>query len=198
MMRHFIPKAAFLLLLLVMAFPTLAQVSTNVEALKQISKEQEKTFKEQQKRVKQYAKENNVEIRREFESGTVIELVDVVDGQPIYYKTDNLGAAITTRANQLWQGGSVGVIIEGEGYSKVGIWDGGAVRRTHQEFNNTGTQRVAQTDNASSQSAHATHVAGTIVAGGVNANAKGMAHKATLKAYDWNSVESEIDRKSVV
>ena len=42
-MRHFIPKAAFLLLLLVMAFPTLAQVSTNVEALKQISKEQEKT-----------------------------------------------------------------------------------------------------------------------------------------------------------
>lgn len=192
MMRHFIPKAAFLLLLLVMAFPTLAQVSTNVEALKQISNEQEKTFKEQQKRVKQYAKENNVEIRREFESGTVIELVDVVDGQPIYYKTDNLGAAITTRANQLWQGGSVGVIIEGEGYSKVGIWDGGAVRRTHQEFNNTGTQRVAQTDNASSQSAHATHVAGTIVAGGVNANAKGMAHKATLKAYDWNSVESEM------
>lgn len=191
-MKYFYQKALILILGLLFAAPTFAQRETNSEALLTLSKEQEKEWKQKEKRVKRYARLHNIEIRQEFPDGKVIELIDVIDGQPIYYKTDNIGAAITTRANQLWEGGSVGVVVEGEGYSNVGIWDGGAVRRTHQEFNNTGVQRVTQPDNAGSQSAHATHVAGTIVAGGVNANAKGMAPKAQLKAYDWNSVESEM------
>lgn len=191
-MKYLLHKMVLALLLLVMVMPSMAQVETNVNALKKIAREQEKEWKQKKQRVEAYVRANNIEARQEFADGTIIELVDVVDGQPIYYKTDNAGAAITTRANQLWQGGSVGVVIEGEGYNKVGIWDGGAVRKTHQEFNNTGTQRVTQPDNVTSQSAHSTHVAGTIVAGGVNANAKGMAHKGQLKAYDWNSVETEM------
>ncbi|PKP49940.1 MAG: hypothetical protein CVT92_14830 [Bacteroidetes bacterium HGW-Bacteroidetes-1] len=191
-MKHLFKKAFVLFCVVVLALPSFSQVSTNVEALNQISREQEKEWRQMQKRVKQYARQNQIEIRQEYPDGTIVELIDVIDGQPIFYKTDNLGAAITTRANRLWQGGTIGVVVEGEGYSKVGIWDGGAVRRTHQEFNNTGVQRVTQVDNATSQSAHSTHVAGTIIAGGVNANAKGMAHKATLKAYDWTSVESEM------
>lgn len=196
MMKYTLFKASVMLLALWMALPSFAQVETNVQELKAIAREQQKEWKQKEKRVQAFAKANNMEIRQIFDDGTIIELVDVVDGQPVYYKTDNAGAAITTRANQLWQGGSVGVVIEGEGYNKVGIWDGGAVRRTHQEFNNTGTQRVTQPDNATSQSAHATHVAGTIVSGGVNANAKGMAHKGQLKAYDWNSVETEMSTAS--
>ena len=191
-MKYLLHKMVLGLLLIVMVLPSMAQVETNVNALKKIAREQEKEWKQKNQRVEAYVRANNVEARQEFADGTIIELVDVVDGQPVYYKTDNAGAAITTRANQLWQGGSVGVVIEGEGYNKVGIWDGGAVRKTHQEFNNTGTQRVTQPDNVTSQSAHSTHVAGTIVAGGVNANAKGMAHKGQLKAYDWNSVETEM------
>lgn len=191
-MKYLLHKMVLGLLLIVMVLPSMAQVETNVNALKKIAREQEKEWKQKKQRVEAYVRANNVEARQEFADGTIIELVDVVDGQPVYYKTDNAGAAITTRANQLWQGGSVGVVIEGEGYNKVGIWDGGAVRKTHQEFNNTGTQRVTQPDNVTSQSAHSTHVAGTIVAGGVNANAKGMAHKGQLKAYDWNSVETEM------
>lgn len=191
-MKYLLHKMVLALLLLEMVMPSMAQVETNVNALKKIAREQEKEWKQKKQRVEAYVRANNIEARQEFADGTIIELVDVVDGQPIYYKTDNAGAAITTRANQLWQGGSVGVVIEGEGYNKVGIWDGGAVRKTHQEFNNTGTQRVTQPDNVTSQSAHSTHVAGTIVAGGVNANAKGMAHKGQLKAYDWNSVETEM------
>lgn len=191
-MKYIFQRTWVFIVAMLIAAPAFTQIETNSEALKKLANEQEKEWKQKQKRVRQYARLNNVEIRQEFESGTIIEMVDVVDGQPIYYKTDNLGAAITTRANQLWEGGSVGVVVEGQGYSKVGIWDGGAVRRTHQEFNNTGVQRVTQPDNASSQSSHATHVAGTIVAGGVNANAKGMAFRGELKAYDWNSVESEM------
>lgn len=192
-MMNYLLRLFFVAALMVATvLPALAQRDTDVEALKKFAREQEREWKQKEKRAKAYARANNIEIRQEFPDGTVIQLIDVVDGQPIYYKTDNLGAAITTRANQLWQGGAVGVIIEGQGYSQVGIWDGGAVRRTHQEFNNTGVTRVTQPDGATSQSAHATHVAGTVVAGGVNANAKGMAHRAELKAYDWNNVENEM------
>ncbi|MDP3442745.1 MAG: S8 family serine peptidase, partial [Ignavibacteria bacterium] len=191
-MKYLFSKSIALFFVLLMAVSAQSQVSTNVDALKKLAREQEKEWKQKQKRVNQYAKEQNIEIRTEYPSGTVIELIDVIDGQPIYYKTDNLGAAITTRANQLWQGGNVGVIIDGQGYSKVGIWDGGAVRLTHQEFNNTGVPRVSMGDNTTSQSAHSTHVAGTIVAGGVVANAKGMAHKGNLKSYNWTSVEAEM------
>ena len=169
-----------------------AQVATNITNLEQIAIESEIQWKQMQKRAEAYAKANNLPLRQELEDGTIFQLVDVVDGIPMYYKTHNLGAAITTRANQLWLGGSVGVDISGEGYNKIGIWDGGAVRTTHQEFNNLGASRVTQVDGASSQSSHATHVAGTIMAGGVNSNAKGMAYKGQLKAYDWNSAEGEM------
>jgi len=184
--------ALAVLLIIAFALPAMSQTTTNKAALKQLAREQNREWKKMENRAKDYAREHNLEIRRELEDGTVIELVDVVAGQPIFYKTDNLGAAMTTRANELWTGGSVGVVIEGEGYDKVGIWDGGRVRNTHQEFNQTGTSRVILSDNASSMSAHATHVSGTIIAGGVNSNAHGMAPLAQLKTHDWNSVEGEM------
>lgn len=170
----------------------LAQVGTNITNLQQMAIESEHQWKQMQKRAETYAKANDLPLWQEFEDGTVIQLVDVVDGIPMYYKTHNLGAAITTRANQLWPGGSVGVTITGQGYDKVSLWDGGAVRTTHQEFNNEGSSRVIKGDNASSLSSHATHVAGTIIAGGVNSNAKGMAYQGQVKAYDWNNAESEM------
>ncbi|MDY0076963.1 MAG: S8 family serine peptidase [Bacteroidales bacterium] len=180
------------LLIIAFAMPAMAQYGTNKAALQQLAREQNREWKKMEKRAQDYAREHNLEIRQEHEDGTIIQLVDVVDGLPVYYKTDNLGAAITTRANELWTGGSVGVVIEGEGYDKVGIWDGGRVRNTHQEFNQTGSSRIILGDNASSMSAHATHVAGTIIAGGVKNNAHGMAPLAQLKTHDWNSVESEM------
>ncbi|OJJ22484.1 hypothetical protein BKI52_07325 [marine bacterium AO1-C] len=70
----------------------------------------------------------------------------------------------------------------------LGIWDGGRVRTSHQEFGN----RVIQQDGAVSLSDHATHVAGTMMASGVNANAKGMAPGASLFAYDWNDDLAEM------
>ena len=183
---------AFLLSGIILFGEASAQQKTNVKNLEQISSRQNLLYQQRTERVKEYATEHGIEIRKVFEDGSIIELVDVVNGQPVFYKTDNLWAATTTRANQLWQGGSLGVSIEGLNYDKIGIWDGGAVRQTHQEFTNTGQSRVAQADGATSLSSHATHVAGTIMAGGVNANAKGMAFRAQLKANDWNNVESEM------
>lgn len=168
------------------------QISTNVEALQQFAAEKELEFATQQQRVAAFAEANNIIIWQELEDGTVIQLMDVVDGQPVFNITHNLGAAITTRADQLWEGGSTGLELSGAGYDKLGEWDGGATRTTHQEFNDQGYPRVIQADNATSFSSHATHVAGTLVGGGVNIEAKGMAYGGLLKAYDWNNAEAEM------
>lgn len=191
-MKSKLKKWILLLLVMVVSALTFAQSTTNKEALEQIAREQNEEWQQMKIRAEQYAEQHNIPVVRVLDDGTIIQLVDVVDNQPVFYKTDNLGAAKTTRANQLWEGGNVGVVINGEGYDKVGIWDGGKVRNTHQEFNNEGSSRVILSDNASTLSAHSTHVSGTIIAGGVSANAKGMAFRGQLKTYDWNSVEGEM------
>lgn len=166
--------------------------TTNSSALQEFSRQKEQEYREAQKRVQAFAQQNRVPVKEVLTDGTVIQMVDVVNGRPVYLSTDNVGAAITTRAFDLWEGGSSGLELSGEGYTKLGEWDGGAVRLTHQEFNNTGVQRVTQSDGATSLSDHATHVAGTLIAGGVVANAKGMSYRGLLKANDWNNAESEM------
>ncbi|MBT0571966.1 S8 family serine peptidase [Riemerella anatipestifer] len=107
-------------------------------------------------------------------------------GRALYYITYNTGAAEGTGTSKLHP--SAGVFnLEGSGM-KVHEWDGGKVRATHQEFGG----RVTQKDVPLSNSDHATHVAGTMVASGVDALVKGMAPKATLDAYDWNNDENEM------
>ncbi|WP_260182386.1 S8 family serine peptidase [Riemerella anatipestifer] len=108
------------------------------------------------------------------------------NGRPLYYISYNTGAAEGTGTNKLHP--EAGVFnLEGSGM-KVHEWDGGGVRTSHQEFGG----RVAQKDVPLSSSEHATHVAGTMVASGVDISAKGMAPKATLDAYDWNNDEDEM------
>lgn len=92
----------------------------------------------------------------------------------------NLNAAKTVSTNAVWPGGILGLNLTGSGTS-LAVWDGGKVRTTHQEFGG----RVVQKDGATSLNSHATHVAGTMIAAGVDPNAKGMAYQANLDAYDW-------------
>jgi hypothetical protein len=122
-------------------------------------------------------------------NGGVTELIRINKyGNPVYYTTDNVGAAITTRANRLNSGGSLGLSLDGQNMT-IGIWDGGRVRTTH----NLLTGRVTQVDNPPSLSAHATHVGGTMMGNATaSASAKGMASQANLRAYDWNSDGNEV------
>jgi hypothetical protein len=180
------------LLSVVLSFSLLAQTETNHEKLKELAKQFQEEWASQQKKVQEYASKYNLEIRFETEDGVLYQLVDVVEGVPLYLTTDNLGAAYTTRAVQLWEGGSTGLELTGEGYDQLGEWDGGKVRVSHQEFTNLGPSRVTQMDNTSGFSSHATHVAGTLIAGGVVDDAKGMAYRGNLKAWDFNSDLSEM------
>lgn len=171
---------------------TFAQPGTNKQVLLQKSEEFRLKWEENRAKVLEYSRSHNVPVREELPNGRVIEIQLIEDGMPVYYTTDNANAAITTRANQLWPGGLLGLNVSGLGYNKIGEWDAAAPRSTHQEFTNTGSSRVIQKDGVTSLHDHSTHVAGTLIAGGVVATAKGMAYNAVLNAYDWNSDVSEM------
>ncbi|MHC4248261.1 MAG: PA14 domain-containing protein, partial [Planctomycetota bacterium] len=83
-----------------------------------------------------YAKAHGVPLRVDTGRG-VRELMDVRDGRPLYYITHNENAGISTAADQ------VRTVYGADGAGlTVGVWDGGWVRHSHQEF---GT-RVARPD----------------------------------------------------
>ena len=110
------------------------------------------------------------------------------DGTPIFYTTFNQGSSITLSTNKMYPGGSLGLSVTGTDMT-AGVWDGGKVRNTHQEFNGG---KITLGDDATALSAHATHVTGTIVASGVSAARRGIAYGAQARTHDWDSDYSEI------
>ena len=111
-------------------------------------------------------------------------LYDFRGDAPLYRTTRNVNAAISSGAKSL-QAAPYG--LDGTGVT-VAVWDGGSVRGTHQEFG----ARVTKKDSATSTDDHATHVAGTIGAAGVDSRAKGMAPQVRIDSYDWNSDYTEM------
>ncbi len=163
--------------------------ATNVAELNRLAVVYDSIAKAEKQEALNAAAFNNWRIKYEIENGGVAELMRLDENKnPVYFATDNAGAAITTRANRLNTGGSLGLALDGQNMT-IGIWDGGKVRNTH----NLLTPRVTQVDNAPALSAHATHVAGTMMGNGTaSTSAKGMAPVANLRAYDWNSDVSEV------
>ncbi len=138
--------------------------------------------------VASYALSNNIPIRYEDENGTLFELQFIADdGTPIYYRTFNVNAAISTRANYLNTSGGLGLDLNGDDLT-AHVWDGGLARSTHQEYDGPGgTNRFSIGDGTSALHYHSAHVTGTIIATGVVGASKGMAWQADAIGYDWNS-----------
>lgn len=128
-------------------------------------------------------------IYTEKEDGSISELMKLSpEGLPIYYATDNVNAARSTRANHLNTGGSLGLTLDGQGMT-IREWDGGNVRVAHGAFGG----RVTAVDlSGTSTVLHATHVCGTLVAAGSPAAVKGMASLANARTFDWGNDESEV------
>ena len=130
------------------------------------------------------ARELGLPLRVESPDGTIKEIAGLDDnGQPLYFITNNANAAISTGANVLQ---AAPYSLDGAGLT-LGVWDGGSARWNHQEFGG----RVTVKD-GSKPVDHATHVAGTMIAAGVVASAKGMATAAKVDSYDWNNDKSKM------
>lgn len=125
-------------------------------------------------------------VRTELPNGTIREIVGWNADGPMFRTTLNVDTAQTIRTTRVWPGGGAGLSLTGTGIL-MGIWDGGRVDNAHTEFSG----RVA-IGNPVAVSNHGTHVAGTMIARGANAAAKGMAYAGNLRSYDWNSDIAEM------
>ena len=121
-----------------------------------------------------WAIERNLPFR--YDDGrNVSELMYLRNGRPIYYTTHNANSAIAIRTDKTRQ--LYGLMGAGQ---TIGIWDEGTVRDDHREFNG----RVTLFDDTLYHY-HATGVAGTIGATGIDIRAMGMAPEAYIDSYDW-------------
>ncbi|MEZ2336483.1 S8 family serine peptidase [Mucilaginibacter sp. RCC_168] len=133
-------------------------------------------------------------IQRHTRNGNLVSLQGVnALGFPVYLIThNNTTSAATTGTNAVQPGGSLGLNLSGSSTflnNKLAIWDGGSVYTAHQEF---AGKSITIKDGASVLD-HTTHVAGTMIARGVYAPAKGMAfNAATLQSYDYNNDVAEM------
>lgn len=162
--------------------------NTDVESLKQLSVEFNLEYEQRNLRIEQYLQLNTNVPRRFIEDEVEYEIFDISNDEPVYSHTTNRGAAITARANRLYDGGPMGLDVQGQGMTAY-VWDGGIVRNTHNEFPNG---KVINVDFASTPSFHATHVTGTIVAQGFQTNLRGVAFDASARSYDWNNDYSQM------
>lgn len=155
-------------------------------------KEKEEFYRKKQEneRKKAYAVAavNHWPVVIERPDGTKAELMKLSpDGYPLYYASDNVNAARSTRTNHLHSGGSLGLNLEGQGMT-VRVWDGGRVRATHSAFGG----RVTVVDDLTQDlNFHSTHVTGTMIASANPASVKGMAPQASARTFNWTDDESE-------
>lgn len=169
---------------------------SQVRVLEQIAEEFQNREVALQVRIRKYATDNGIQIHRTMPGGRVVSLVDFdATGKPVYIQTDNnTTAAATISTNRLYPSTTLAskYNLAGRGF-RIGEWDGGSSRITHQEYQG----RAIQADNSTmALSEHATHVGGTLIGGGVSANARGMAYQASLLANDWTNDDAEMTTRA--
>ncbi|MDP2189311.1 MAG: S8 family serine peptidase [Sphingobacteriaceae bacterium] len=173
---------------LLLASVTVVFGQVDLPALKQLNLQLQKQEQPAQAALAAWAKERGLKLRWTDKEGRIIQLMGVDEsGMPMYFITNNVVAANSTATSRVWPGAALGYNLAGQGMT-VGEWDGGATRLTHQEFGG----RAVQVDGATTLSDHATHVAGTMIAAGVQPSARGMAYMAQLATNDWNNDNAEM------
>jgi len=192
MTLKYLQKTVLLLALFMLSINTFSQTPQQRENLRNLSRELRETYERERQEAVRLADSLGIPVREVIDDVIIIELQRFENGHPVYYTTFNHGdpdgGAQVINTSEVWDGGSAGLALSGEGLT-LGIWDGGRTRLTHQEFEN---KTVVQADNHPDLSSHATHVAGTMIAEGVVDDAKGMAYNANLDAYHWGNHSSEM------
>ncbi|MFZ4523158.1 MAG: S8 family serine peptidase [Bacteroidales bacterium] len=180
------PVLSLYIILLCAAFPCYSQTILHADSLRAIATREAGNYLVKKTEAVAWARRNGYPVKAETGGSSLeIQYIDAY-GRPQYYKTDNSNAAATISTGKVHPGGGAGLNLTGAGIT-VREWDAGSVLSTHQEF---GT-RVTVVDGVAT-SCHSTHVAGTIIASGIAASAKGMAFNASLRSFDWNSDDAEM------
>jgi len=154
--------------------------SYNKEALLSIL-EQEKINKlESKSRVDKFLLANP-DLERTFKSDEVdFYLKDIRNNVPLFYTTHNNGSALSMGVDKVRANGDFGLDLSGEN-TRIAIWDSGISKNSHIEFQG----RLLNNDSGANFSDHSTHVMGTILAGGINPDARGFCYNANAQAFDW-------------
>ena len=185
--------------LLLLSFNTVfSQIISDTKALKAAATISNRIYTDNHQKALDMAKKYHWALEIHHKDHSVATLIGVDQfNHPIYYTTfNNIIAAATVGANQLWPGGSTGLNLSGSSSilkNKLAIWDGGGVRGTHKELAGRVTQMDGANVTTSDGSIHATHVTGTMMATGINALAKGMSFQLPgIHAYDFNNDVTEM------
>jgi hypothetical protein len=178
-----------------LSFSTFAQDDFRKERGLRFGRQQDSIYQASQ----ELAKKRGIPLKRTLGEGKVLTFQGFSEiGEALYIRTEsNSQAAKMTRTNLLYPGGILSLGLTGKSDSikgKLGMWDGGAILTTHQEFGGRASMQPNQTSSGTSD--HATHVAGILVAAGISPNAKGMAYEADLKVWDYTNDNSEMSTAS--
>lgn len=148
------------------------------------------------KRTLSLAKQHGWPLRKNYSSQRVLQLqhVDAL-GHPVYYTLHNVEAARGTRTLALQGRGSLPVSLSGSSpvmAGRLGLWDGGRVLESHQEFSGAGSGKILHKNNLAAVNNHTTHLAGTLAGRGVDPDARGMASEAQLAVWDYTNDLAEL------
>ena len=182
-----------IVLLFLLSFSVWAQDASRKERALRFGMQQDSIYRGDQA----LAKKKGIPLQQNIGKGRTLTFQGFSEiGEALYLRPEsNAQAAKMTKTNLLYPGGSLNIGITGKSDSikgKLGMWDGGGVLTSHQEF---GGRAVAQ-QTITGTNEHSTHVAGILVAGGVSPSAKGMAYEADLKVWDYSNDNSEISTAS--
>ncbi len=146
-------------------------------------------------RTMQLARRAGWPLRKNYSNGNIFILNDIdATGNPVYYRTHNTNAGLLTQTATVYSGGTAGLSLSGSSpklVGKLGIWDGGRALTTHREFGGS-SSRVRNMETTGDIIDHTTHLAGTLVAQGLNPAVRGMAYGASLQVWDLTNDISEI------
>lgn len=156
------------------------------------SREQNKQYLQSQA----LAKQNGIKLQDQIgDKKITLQQINSL-GEALYLGIEsNRRSAQITRTDQLYSTGGLSLALTGKSDTlagKLALWDGGGAMSTHQEFGS----RIKSQESVLTSDLHATHVAGTMIASGVIASARGMAFGADLKVWDYNNDNSEISAAS--
>ena len=183
-------------------FPSFSQTTSqigqvtetyNVNRLHQLKERFQKEDKSKQQQLTAIRQSKAMDNIIKERDGTVVDLYDIgVDGTLLYYETLGSPTSHVTRADALYDDGLMALGMTGK-HMKVGVWDAGKARESHQEFQG----RVNNSDKKSDVDSHSTMVMGTIVSAGVQKEAKGVAYAANGISNDWRSDKAEVVKEAL-